>query len=105
MDMYVSGADTFYTPTFVQSNYGVENGSWINGSVVSFGTGIAWSQIKFDITYEYATYDDVNKEIHTGLIPFDRGNKVLRDPLEMHKFNKKESEKYSRIMISFTGFF
>ncbi|KPL00732.1 MAG: hypothetical protein AMJ91_03585 [candidate division Zixibacteria bacterium SM23_73_3] len=107
MDMYINPQtlDTLYQATFLQSDRGIENGSWVNGNVFSFGTGIAWSQIKFDITYEYATYDDVNKEIHTGLIPFDRGNKVLRDPLEMHKFNKKESEKYSRIMISFTGFF
>ena len=105
MDMYVSGYDTFYQSTFVQSNYGVEKGSWVNGNVFSIGTGIAWSQIKFDITYEYAKYDDVNKEILTGLIPFDPENKVLLDPLDQNNFSKKESTKYSRIMISFTGFF
>jgi len=105
MDMYVYGTDTVYQPTFVQSDYGVENGSWVNGNVFTFGTGIGWSQIKFDITYEYASYDDVNKDISTGLIPFDRGNRVLLEPLETNKFSKKESNKYSRIMISFTGFF
>ncbi len=105
MDMYVFGTDTFYSPTFVQSNYGVEKGSWVNGSVLSFGTGIAWSQIKFDITYEYARYDDVNKNIFTGRIPFDRGNRVLLEPTELNKFSKEESNNYSRIMISFTGFF
>jgi len=104
-DMYVYGSDTIYVPTFVQSSYGVENGSWVNGNILCFGTGIAWSQIKFDITYEYATYDDVNEEVLTGLIPFDRGNRVLLDPLEQKRFSKEESNKYSRIMISFTGFF
>lgn len=105
MDMYVSGADTFYTPTLVQSNYGAENGSWVNGNVFSFGTGIAWSQIKFDITYEYARYDDVNKEIFTGLIPYNERDWVLLEPMEKNRFSKKESNNYSRIMVSFTGFF
>ncbi len=105
MDMYPSIPDTVYVPMFVQSNYGVENGSWVNGNVFTFGTGIAWSQIKFDITYEYASYDDVNKDISTGLIPFDREDKVLLEPLETNKFSNVENNKYSRIMISFTGFF
>ncbi|MFQ6002239.1 MAG: OmpP1/FadL family transporter [Candidatus Zixiibacteriota bacterium] len=105
MDMQVLGADTFYTPAFVQSNYGVEKGSWVEGSVLSFGTGIAWSQIKFDITYEYARYDDVKKEVFTDIRPFDRGNKVFLDSWERKWFLNQESNNYSRIMISFTGFF
>jgi long-subunit fatty acid transport protein len=105
MDMYVSGRDTGYQAAFVQSDHGVESGSWVNGNVFTLGTGIGWSQIKFDVTYEYASYDDVNKDISTGLISFDRGNKVLLEPLDTNNFTKKESNKYSRITISFTGFF
>jgi len=104
-DLYVIGTDTIGVPTFLQSDYGVQNGSWINGNVFSFGTGIAWSQIKLDITYEYASYDDINKEVFTDLRPFDRGNKVLLDPISSHRFSKEESNKFSRIMISFTGYF
>ncbi len=105
MDMYVVGPYTYYFPMFVQSNYGVEKGSWVNGNVFSFGTGIGWSQIKFDITYEYARYDDVNKQVFTDLRPFDRGYKLLLDPWDRETFSKEESNKYGRIMISFTGFF
>jgi len=105
MDMYVYGTDTIYTPAFLQSSYGVEKGSWVNGSIFSFGTGITWSQIKLDITFEYGKYGDVEKEIFTGRIPFDRGNKVLLEPMEKNKFINVESSNYSRIMISFTGFF
>ena len=104
-DLYVIGTDTIGVPTFLQSDYGVQNGSWINGNIFSFGTGIAWSQIKFDITYEYASYDDIDKEVFTDLRPFDRGNKVLLDPISSHRFSKEESNKFSRIMISFTGYF
>jgi long-subunit fatty acid transport protein len=105
MDMQVFGTDTSYTPAFVQSNHGVEKGSWVNGNVFSFGTGIAWSQIRLDITYEYAQYDDINKEVFTDLRPFDRGRKILLDPWERQKFSKEESNKSGRIMISFTGIF
>jgi hypothetical protein len=105
MDMEVYGPNVVYIPTFVQSNHGVEKGSWVNGNVFCFGTGIAWSQIKFDITYEVARYDDVNKEVFTDLRPFDRGNKTLLDPWDKETFSKEESNNYSRIMISFTGFF
>ncbi|KPL02621.1 MAG: hypothetical protein AMJ73_08505 [candidate division Zixibacteria bacterium SM1_73] len=105
MDMYVYGTDTIYQPAFVQTNQGVEKGSWLNGSVISFGTGIAWSQIRLDVTYEYAQYDDVNKEVFTDLRPFDRGNKVFLDPWYRQSFSKEESNKYGRIMISFTGIF
>ncbi len=104
-DLYISGTDTAYVPVFVQSDYGEETGSWVNGKIVSFGTGIGWKQIKFDITFEYASYDDVNKNALTGIIPFDRGNRSLLDPVSQKEFLQKESNKYSRIMISFTGFF
>ncbi len=105
MDISVFPPVTYYTPTFIQSKYGVEKGSWVNGNVFSFGTGIAWSQIKLDITYELAQYPEVEKTISTSAIPFDPGDKVLLDPMEQRNFSKKEDNKYSRIMISFTGFF
>jgi long-subunit fatty acid transport protein len=105
MDMFVSGTDTIYTPTFVQSNYGVKKGAQVNGNIFSFGSGITWSQIKLDLTFEFARYPDVDRVISTSMIPFDRGNKVLLTPQDSKTFSQKESSNYSRIMISFTGFF
>jgi hypothetical protein len=101
---YLEGV-TYLIPVFLQSNYGVEKGSWVNGNIFSFGTGIAWSQIKLDITYELARYPDVEKVISTSFRAFDRGYKVLYDPHDAQIFSKKESNNYSHIMISFTGFF
>ncbi|MCK4403743.1 MAG: hypothetical protein KAW02_01510 [candidate division Zixibacteria bacterium] len=94
-----------YKPAFIQSNHGVQKGSWVNGNVFSFGTGIAWSQIKLDITYEYALYDDVEKDVFTQIALYDEGYKKIQKVTERKKFSNKESNKYSRIMISFTGFF
>jgi hypothetical protein len=110
--IYVVGSDTFYNsqPRFVQSNQGSGKGSWINGGILTFGTGIAWSQIKLDITYEYAKYDDIERDVYTqiALIKVDGTNVphvALHKLTDRNKFSKTESNKYSRLMISFTGFF
>jgi long-subunit fatty acid transport protein len=93
-------------PEYVKSKPGTETGSWVNGYVFSFGTGIAWSQIKLDITFEFATYDDVQRKTFTEIAAFDPGERrisyVLWEPKE---FSQKISNKYNRIMVSFTGFF
>lgn len=105
MDVHVIGTDSVFVPAFVQTDYGVQQGSWVNGSIFSLGTGIAWSQIEFDITLEFASYDAVEKNVSTDLRPFDRGNKVFLDPLDRKDFSKEEESKFTRIMISFTGYF
>jgi long-subunit fatty acid transport protein len=110
--MYVIGSDTFYNdePRFLQSEYGVNSGSWVEGSVISFGTGIAWSQIKLDFTYELARYDDSSRDTYTYEALFQQ-NPTRAPYIALHKktdrnmFSQKETNKYSRIMISFTGFF
>jgi len=105
-DQYIVGSDTFYTPAFVQSNNGTKQGSWVSGNIITVGTGLSWTQIKLDFTLEYATYPDVNKETSTAWITFDRGNKKLLEEGYKHTFSNKETSiHYSRIMISFTGFF
>jgi hypothetical protein len=105
MDVQVVGTDSIFVPAFVQSDYGIQKGSWVNGNIFSLGTGIAWSQIKLDITLEFASYDAVEEDVSTALRPFDRGNRVLLDPLESREFSKEEESKFTRIMISFTGYF
>ncbi len=106
MDMYVSGSDTGYSPAFIQSNNGTKQGSWINGNIISLGTGVAWTQIKLDITFEYASYPDVKKATSTDWITFDRGNRVLQESFLKHTFSTEETKNhYSRIMVSFTGSF
>jgi long-subunit fatty acid transport protein len=91
--------------TFLQSKRGIENGDWVNGNIFSFGTGVAWSQIKLDISFEYAKYDDVNRQIITGIIPYDPGDRLILDPLTVRDFSQTETKKFSRIIVSFTGFF
>jgi long-subunit fatty acid transport protein len=101
---YIGGMES-YLPTHVQSNYGTETGSWVNGNVLSFGTGIGWSQIRFDATYEYARYDDVERMVSTSFKVFDRENRVFPETWFEDAFSSKKTYDYSRIMISFTGFF
>jgi long-subunit fatty acid transport protein len=97
--------DTEGQNAFVQSKRGVETGSWVNGNVISFGTGVAWSQIRLDVTYEYAKYDDVNRQVITGVIPYDPGARLSLDPMTTSDFSQVQTDKFSRIMVSFTGYF
>ncbi len=103
--IHIEGFDTLW-PTYVKSKPGAETGSWVNGNVFSFGTGIAWSQIKFDITLEFATYDDIQRKVFTEIVAFNQDKRrieyIVYGPKE---FSQKISNKYNRIMVSFTGFF
>jgi hypothetical protein len=105
MDRVFLEGVTYLSPAFLQSNYGVEKGSWVNGNIFSFGTGIGWGQIKLDIAYELARYPDMENVIFSNFRRFDRGYKLLFNPYDTQMFSKKESNNYSQIMISFTGFF
>jgi len=105
MSIATNGKDTVYTPKFIQSDFGSKNGSWIDGKIISLGTGVAWTQIKLDVTYEYATYPDVKDEITTARRRFNHGIE-LSQPLERHSFSRQETKNhFSRLMISFTGMF
>jgi long-subunit fatty acid transport protein len=89
----------------LQSKRGVEKGDWVDGSIFSFGTGVAWSQIKLDLTFEFASYPDVERDVITAWIPYDTGLRMSLDPMYTNQFSQKEGLKYSRIIVSFTGFF
>jgi long-subunit fatty acid transport protein len=104
MDYFMTyESDTLYEASFVQSDYGVEKGSWVNGNILSLGTGIAWSRIELDLTFEFARYPDVKKQTSTFRDPFISGAKY--PPREGKTFLEKQSSNFDRIMISFTGFF
>jgi len=65
------------------------NGEKVSGNTFSFGTGIGWSQIKLDFTYEFSQYKTkMNGEIYG--FPFD-----------INDIKKKDN----RFMVTFTGFF
>jgi long-subunit fatty acid transport protein len=97
--------DTQGDDVFLQSKRGTEKGDWVDGSIFSLGTGVAWSQIKLDVTFEFASYPDVERNVVTGWIPYDPGLRMSLDPEYTREFSQKESLKYSRIMVSFTGLF
>jgi long-subunit fatty acid transport protein len=68
-------------------------GDKINGSIISLGTGIGWSQIMFDITYEFGSYEIKANGSRLGLTEgYD-------------SFDQKVKRNESKIMINFTGFF
>ncbi len=104
-DLTYIGGEPSYMPTHIQSNYGVEKGSWVDGSVLAFGTGIGWSQIRFDVTYEHARYDDVERIVSTSFKILDRANKVFSESWYEETFSSKKTYDYSRVIVSFTGFF
>ena len=43
LDQYIVGSDTVLNPAFLQSNNGTKQGSWVNGSIITVGTGLAWN--------------------------------------------------------------
>jgi long-subunit fatty acid transport protein len=97
--------DTLW-PEYIKSKPGVETGNWVNGTIFSFGTGIAWRQIKFDITFELGRYDEVQQNVSTSIVAFDSGHRRIDYTIFGPKeFSRKISYKYNRIMVSFTGLF
>lgn len=72
-----------------------KKGDIVKGSIISFGTGIGWKQIMFDVTYEYSKYDyTLSGTVSDGLTG------VVDAP-----FEDKITNKDSRIMVGFTGYF
>ncbi len=98
-------ADTEGDNVFLQSKRGVETGDWVDGSIFSLGTGVAWSQIKLDVTFEFAKYDDVTKNVSTGVIYYRPSERISLDPESQRELSGTVSNKYTRIIVSFTGFF
>ena len=66
-----------------------ENGKKVAGYTLSLGTGIGWSQIKLDLTYEYSKYQTAMSGYIAGA------------PFDISKIEKKDS----RFLVNFTGFF
>jgi opacity protein-like surface antigen len=70
-------------------------GDKIEGNIISLGTGIGWSQIIFDITYEFGSYETKAY-----------GKKIVNSSPETYiNFEQKINRKEHKIMINFTGFF
>ncbi len=65
------------------------NGSKVSGNTLSLGTGIGWSQIKLDFTFEYSRYNT------------KMAGTILGKTFDMGKIEKKNS----RFLVNFTGFF
>jgi len=68
-------------------------GDKIEGNILSFGTGIGWSQIMFDITCELGSYEIKANGSRLGLLE------------GYNSFDQKVKRNESKIMINFTGFF
>lgn len=79
--------------TLVNQSYGNK----VSGSTFSFGTGISWSQIKLDFTYELSQY----KTEIMGEIYGVSGDFFLGTPFELKDIEKKDN----RFLVNFTGFF
>jgi len=79
--------------------YKGKKGDKINGNVFTFGTGIGWSQILFDITYEYSIYEIKSTGTSVGL------PKIEGTELKYDDFDEVVERKDHKIMIGFTGFF
>ena len=79
--------------SLVYTNAGTK-GDKISGSVMSFGTGIGWNQIRLDVTYEYSKYDYTSSgtviDIETGI------TSTYEDDI---------TSKDNRLMVNFTGLF
>ncbi len=65
------------------------NGSKVTGNTFSLGTGIGWSQIKLDFTFEYSRYNT------------KMAGTILGKSFDIAKIEKKDS----RFLVNFTGFF
>lgn len=65
------------------------NGDKVSGNTLSLGTGIGWSQIKLDFTFEYSRYNT------------KMAGTILGKSFEIDKIEKKDS----RFLVNFTGFF
>jgi hypothetical protein len=65
------------------------NGSKVTGNTFSLGTGIGWSQIKLDFTFEYSKYNT------------KMAGTILGRSFEIDKIEKKNS----KFLVNFTGFF
>jgi long-subunit fatty acid transport protein len=78
----------------------------VEGNVLSCGTGIAWSQIRFDITYEYSKYDYTlsGTAIDELRAVVDEEGHVIKKGVNA-PFEDKITNKDSRVMIGFTGYF
>ncbi|HVP35815.1 MAG TPA: hypothetical protein VMT04_02355 [Terriglobales bacterium] len=65
------------------------NGNKVTGNTFSVGTGIGWSQIKLDFTFEYSQYNT------------KMAGTILEKSFEIAKLEKKNT----RFLVNFTGFF
>lgn len=92
--IFATPEDTLASPRYI---YKGDKGDKINGNVFTFGTGIGWSQILFDITYEYSQYE-IKSTGKSVALPKIEG-------IKYDDFDEVVERKDHKIMIGFTGFF
>ncbi len=80
-----------------------EKGGKVEGSVISFGTGIAWKQVMLDITYESSKYDYTLSGA-TGFLYYDEDEDAFT-VTDLLPFEDKITNRDNRVMINFTGYF
>jgi hypothetical protein len=81
---FSSGADVIAHPG---------TGSQVKGSVISFGSGIAFGQVNFDISWEFSNYDWEERGLQQS------------DQFEMVPFYRKSEASNNRFIFNFTGIF
>jgi len=85
--------------TSTKYSYKGEKGDQIKGSVFTFGTGIGWSQIILDITFEFSKYE-IEASGKSIALPEIEGTE-----LKYEEFDETVERKDQKIIIGFTGFF
>lgn len=68
-------------------------GSQVKGNVVSFGSGVAFGQVSFDITWEFESYD------------FEERGLMLTNEFDLIPFSRTSDVSNNRVIFNFTGTF
>jgi long-subunit fatty acid transport protein len=69
------------------------SGSQVKGNVVSFGSGVAFGQVAFDVTWEFESYD------------YEENGVILTNQLELFPFSRSSNISSNRVIFNFTGVF
>src|SRR3972149_5570939 len=69
------------------------NGSQVKGNVISFGSGLAFGQVAFDLTWELASYD------------FEENGVMISNDFEEVRFPQSSEVSNNRVIFNFTGVF
>lgn len=74
-------------------NFAPGEGSQVKGNVVTFGTGVAFGQVAFDIAWELGSYD------------FEENGVSVTNEFDVVDFSRKSDFSNNRVIFNFTGVF